>query len=299
MKPLFFLGFLLVFSLSLNAQNPSQLDDIKYYADIIANAGNPIHKERAHNEFSNSFDAWLRSDDFNQADLESIQWLSVKQPEDRSFTIITWQLELSENDNRYFGYILKDSQIHALNSTSFLEDLEYDVLSDKEWAGALYYNIHTIKKDNKNLYILFGYNAHKNYEHRKMADVLTFDAEAPTFGYELFKKQEPGERGVIKNRLILDYSSDANATLNFNPGLDMIVFDHLIPRIGRIPGQGPTMLPDGSYVGYKWDGEYFNYVDKIYSQTQNTPPMPKPVLGDKNKDNNIFGGKKKRNVKKN
>lgn len=294
-----FLGFLLGFSLLLNAQNPSQLDDIKFYADIIANAGNPIHKERANIEFSISFDSWLRSESYTLEDLESIQWLSVKQPEDKSFTIITWQLELNENDNRYFGYIIKDAKIIPLNSTPFLDDLEYDVLSDKEWAGALYYNIYTIKKDGKNLHVLFGYNAHKNYEHRKMVDVLTFDAGSPTFGYELFKKQEPGERGVIKNRLILDYSNDANATLNFNPSLDMIVFDHLIPRIGRIPGQGPTMLPDGSYVGYKWDGEYFNYIDKIYSHTQDTPPMPKPVIGEDNKDNNIFGGKKKRNAKKN
>lgn len=299
MKSSVFIGLLLGISMFLNAQNHSQLDDIKFYADIIANAGNPIHKERAQNEFSKAFDSWLHSEDFNQTDLESIQWLSVKRPEDLSFTLITWQLELSENDNRYFGYIIKDSKIIPLSNTSFIDDLEYDVLSDKEWAGALYYNIHTIEKDGKNLYVLFGYNAHKNYEHRKIADVLTFDSGAPTFGYELFKKQDPGERGVIKNRIILDYSNDANVTLNFNPSLDMIVYDHLIPRIGRIPGQGPTMLPDGSYVGYKWDGEYFNYVDKIYSQTQDTPPMPKPVLGDDAKGNNIFGKKKKRNVKKN
>jgi len=157
----------------------------------------------------------------------------------------------------------------------------------------LYYNIHTVTKNGQNLYVLFGYNAHKNYEHRKIVDVLSFDSDTPVFGSEIFKKQEPGERGVIKNRIILDYSSDANATMNYNPGLDMIVFDHLIPRIGRIPGQGPTMLPDGSYVGYKWDGEYFNYVDKIYHQTQDTPPMPKPVLGKDKKDQNIFGKKKK------
>ncbi len=299
MKSFLFFGLLFGFSLAINAQQINQLDDIKFYADVIANAGNPIHKDRANNEFSTLLDSWLRSKNFNQADLESIQWLSVKQPEDQSFTIITWQLELNENDNRYFGYLLKNDKIFPLKNAEFLDDLEYDVLSDKDWAGALYYNIHTVTKDEKNMYILFGYNAHKNYEHRKLVDVLTFDNGAPVFGNEIFKKQDPGERGVIKNRIILDYSSDANATMNYNPGLDMIVYDHLIPRIGRIPGQGPTMLPDGSYVGYKWDGEYFNYVDKIYHQTQEEPPMPKPVLGEGTKDQNIFGKKKKRNLKKN
>lgn len=295
-----FITILLVgFSFVAISQQINPLDDIKFYADVIANAGNPIHKERANAEFTSIFDKWLHSENFNEEDLESIQWLSVKQPEDKTFTLITWQLELNENDNRYFGYLLKDDKILTLKNGEFQDDLEYDILSESDWAGALYYNIHTVKKDGESHYILFGYNSHKNYEHRKIVDVLTFDGESVVFGSELFKKQDPGERGIIKNRIILDYSSDANATLNYNPGLDMIVYDHLIPRIGRIPGQGPTMLPDGSYVGYKWDGEFFNYVDKIYHQTQDSPPMPKPVIGEDNKSQNIFGKDKKRNLKKN
>ena len=305
MKSILFAGCFLLSSLFLSAQETTPLDDLKFYADVIANAGNPLHKERAHNQFAKLFDSWINSDAFNAEDLESIQWLSVKQPEDESFTIVTWQLEIDENDSRYYGYLLKDESIFQLQNTSFLDDLEYDVLSDKEWPGALYYNIHTVEKAGAKLYILFGYNAYKNYEHRKIADVLTFDSGQPVFGNEIFKKQDPGERGVIKNRLVLDYSSDSNASLNYNPKLGMIVFDHLIPRMGRVSGQGPTMLPDGSYVGYKWDGEYFNYIDKIYHQTQETPPMPKPVIGEDNKTNNIFGKErrkksdKKRKVKKN
>jgi len=291
-----FLGFTSVSS----GQEIDPLDDIKFYADVIANAGNPIHKERANAAFSELIDKWLHSENFNDSDLESIQWLSVKKPQDSTFTLITWQLEMNANDNRYFGYLIKDNNIFPLKNTEFLDDLEYDVLSDKDWPGALYYNIHMVTKNNQNLYILFGYNAHKNYEHRKFADVLTFENGSPVFGFEIFKKQDPGERGVIKNRIVLDYSSDANATLNFNPNLNMIVYDHLIPRIGRIPGQGPTMLPDGSYVGYEWDGEYFNYIDKLYHQTQEKPPMPKPVLGEDNKSQNIFGTKKRdRKLKKN
>jgi hypothetical protein len=299
MKSIFFLVLFTAFSFSGIGQHQNPLDDIKFYADVIANAGNPVHKERANAAFSKLFDSWLRSEAFSKADLNDIQWISVKQPQDLSFTIVTWQLELNENDNRYFGYLLKDNEIIKLTSTDIVEDIEYDVLSENDWAGALYYNIHTVKKDNKNLYILFGYNAFKNFEHRKIVDVLTFDNDLPVFGSEIFKKQEPGERGVIKNRIVLDYSSDSNATMNYNPGLDMIVFDHLIPRIGRLAGQGPAMLPDGSYVGYKWDGEFFNYIDKIYHQTQDQPPMPKPVLGEKEKGQDIFGKTKNRNLKKN
>lgn len=288
---------LVALSINVNAQlSRTTINDLNFYADIIANAGNPIHKQRAHDEFAKLFDQWLNSDDYNESDLESIQWLSVKKPEDESFSLVTWQLLKGGSDNHYFGYIIKDGKAHRLSSTNIDEDLEYNILGADEWAGVMYYNILTVTKNEEKIYILFGYDAHKNYENRKIADVLTFENDKPVFGYEIFKKQEGENRGVIKTRLVLDYASDSNVSLNFNPNLDMIVLDHLIPRMGRIPGQGPTMLPDGSYVGYKWDGEYFNHVDKIYHETQDEAPFPKPVLG--NDSRNILGKNKTESTKK-
>jgi hypothetical protein len=293
------LSIILTFlTINLHAQQTrTNVDDLNFYADVIANAGNPIHKQRAHEEFAALFDRWLNSDQFSMKDLESIQWLSVKKPEDESFTLVTWQLLKEEGDNHYYGYVLKDGKAHKLTSSDEDEDLEYDILSADDWAGVLYYNILTVYKDSKPIYILFGYDAHKTYENRKIADVLSFDDGKPVFGSEVFKKQEKGERGVIKTRLVLDYASDSNVSLNFNPSLDMIVLDNLIPRMGRMPGQGPTMLPDGSYVGYKWDGEYFNYIDKIYHETQAEAPFPKPILGKDSR--NIIGNNKKTKKKRN
>ncbi len=141
MKPFIILGFLLGFTLSMYSQQTSTVDDLKFYADIMANAGNPIHKERANSEFSTLFNEWLKSDEFNEADLESIQWLSVKRPEDESFILVTWQLEFEDKKSQHFGYLLKDKEIIQLKNTKFTQDLEYDVLSSEEWAGALYYNI--------------------------------------------------------------------------------------------------------------------------------------------------------------
>ena len=301
MKNVFLILLLFMLLPQSNAQEDFKVvDDLKFYADVIANAGNPIHRERANDKFSSLMDEWINSDAYTLEDLESIQWLSVKQPDDSTFTIVTWQLEIDENKNKYYGYLIKDNEVLPLKETTYLDDLEYDVLSNEDWAGALYYNILTVQKGNQNVYILFGYNAYKDYSHRKIADVLTFDAGKPVFGSEIFKSQKEGERAIIKNRLILDYSNDANVSLNFNPSLNMIVHDHLIPRLGRVPGQGFTLLPDGSYVGYQWDGEYFNYIEKIYDQTQEEPPMPKPILGKSAEKRDIFGKQKqKKNLKKN
>lgn len=277
------------------------VDDLKFYADIMANAGNPDHKQRAHDEFLDRFDKWINSSDFDKSLLSDIDWLSVKSPEDQSFTIVTWQLSKDINANSYYGYIIKNGKVTRLTASEDLGDMEYDVLSATDWAGVLYYNILTVQESGQNLYILFGYDAHQNYESRKIADVLTFDGDTPVFGKEVFKEKTEGRRDKIKNRLVLDYASDSNVSLNYNPSLKMIVFDHLIPRMGRIPGQGPTMLPDGSYVGYKWDGTHFNYIAKIYDQTQEVAPFPKPVLGSEADKRNIMGQnankKKKRRQK--
>ena len=184
---------LLLFALSFGVKGQlttSTINDLNFYADVIANAGNPIHKQRANDEFVKLFDIWVNSDQFNNGDLESIQWLSVKKPEDESFTLVTWQLLKGESDNHYFGYLIKDGKAYKLTNSDNDEDLEYNVLGIDDWAGVMYYNILTVNKANENIYILFGYDAHKTYENRKVADVLTFEDGNPVFGYEIFKKQK-------------------------------------------------------------------------------------------------------------
>lgn len=253
--------------------------ELGFYADVIANAGAPENRQKAHKQFKKLMDNWIESDDFSIDQAEQINWLSVKSPEDKSFAVITWQLKIDENDYSYFGYIWKNGKVYPLSEEKNMEDAEYNILSNNEWLGVLYYNLIPIKKGEQDYFVLFGYNGHKDYEHRKVADVLYFENDVPVFGTEIFKKQMEGERGVIKNRLILDYSVDANVSMNYNPTLGMIVYDNLIPVMGQIAGQGLTLLPDGSYSGYKWDGEYFVFVEKLYDQVLDDAPFPKPILG--------------------
>ena len=53
--------------------------------------------------------------------------------------------------------------------------------------------------------------------------------------------------------------------------------DHLINRMGRIPGQGETWLSDGSYEGYKWDGSMWVYDEKVFEQITEEGNYPRPV----------------------
>jgi len=268
-------GFIYLFTFSF-IQGQGIVDEISFFADITANAGIPEHRSKASVELEKNMEHWLSSDEFNTEDLEAMPFLSVKTPEDKSFYIVTWQLIDGLNQHSYKGYIIstEDGVVTKLNAENggIPKNVAYETRGEEDWYGALYYNILETEVDKTKAYLLFGYDGHKEYEHRKVVDVLTFDQGKPIFGAEIFKVENEGRRDDIKNRIIIEYSNDANVSLNFKEHLDMITHDHLISRIGRIPGQGPTMLPDGSYIGYKWDGKFWVYIDKIYNQVSEEPP---------------------------
>jgi hypothetical protein len=157
-------------------------------------------------------------------------------------------------------------------------------LSNTEWYGCLYYNL---RKQNDDSYLVFGFDASTALENRKIADVLTIKDDEVTLGSEIF--EDKNNKGSYANRLVLDYASDANVNLNYNPSLKMIVHDHLIKRMGRLPGQGPVDLPDGSYEGYSYHDGKWIYKEKIFNHTYDEAPRPKPVLDKKSGNPDIFG----------
>jgi len=144
----------------------------------------------------------------------------------------------------------------------------------------VYYDI---LKINETDYVLFGVNHLSKYENIKVAEVLSLeDAKEPIFGKEVFQKGAD-----TRSRLILRYADDASVSLNYNPTLGLIIFDHLIPRMGRIEGQGSTFLPDGSYEGYVPNENVWVYKEKLYDHIYEEAPRPNPVL-DKSKKG-VFG----------
>ena len=61
----------------------------------------------------------------------------------------------------------------------------------------------------------------------------------------------------------MEYKKEANTMLNYDPELDMIVFDHLISETEE-PEKKNTYIPDGSYEGFKWKDGQWVHVDKVF-----------------------------------
>lgn len=277
---------------SLNTLNT----DIVFYCDVMMNALEPTHRERAFQEFKPRFIAALSKNGSYDQSFEELKWISRKYAQDSSFRIFTWFVQRGDDDNRYHGILQKRNgtfyELHDGFKTS--EDAEEEEFLSDNWLGAMYYNIMDVSEANGHkYYILFGLNKWDRFENIKIADVLFFTSEGdPVFGKEVFHRKESGGEIRKLNRLMLKYSADAMVSLNFNPGMDMIVMDHLIPRMGRMQGQDLTLVPDGSYSGYVLEKGVWTFVDKLHTEVLDEAPRPKPVMENR-KNRTIFGKNKK------
>ncbi|MBK9256430.1 MAG: hypothetical protein IPM42_13165 [Saprospiraceae bacterium] len=267
-----------------------------FYCDVMIHAEEASHRQLAHDQFYPLLLKRLKKENAYNDLLTDLKWISHKKSEDNAFRILSWAVAVNEKEQKLYGVLQKkDGTTYELNDVFFTsEDLVVEEFDPQNWLGAIYYNIMDVKsEDNEKYYLLFGMRKWDQYENIKMAEVLHFTKGGePIFGKDVFLKTDKDGTKVTQSRLLLKYSADAMVNLNYNPGLKMIVLDHLIPRMGRVKGQESTLVPDGSYVGYEFDGKMWNYIDKLYTETLDEAPRPKPVL-DGRKQQSIFGKKQR------
>ncbi len=225
---------------------------------------------------------------------DRLKTISILYPRDSSFRVFTWQLYVNENDYRYYGAIQMNSpelQLHALIDRSHeVEDTEYEILSSQKWYGALYYNILDFESEEGTKYLLFGFDGSSFFNKRKVVDVLSFEKQKPLFGSPVFAEPSEGRPPLLKNRLVVNYSSEASSKLNYDEFLNAIVMDNLMAFGETI--DGPRMVPDGSYKGYQLQAGKWILIEKLFTQTQEKPPMPAPVLGkERKKRKDLFGNR--------
>lgn len=293
--------FLTVLGFFLSAYQPvaSQRDlqnleiQLAFHCDVMVNASESRHRLQAMENFNRDFFQALQKEQSFQYSFDSLKWISKMAPEDQSFRVFTWEVKVSDDEFRYFGVLQTRTGKTAWLTDRFeeSEDRADSEFLPEQWQGCMYYNLLTQRGDQKGepYYLLFGMRRSGRYENVKIVDPLFFTQEGDVyFGKPVFRKSSPKGENQVFHRLLFSYSSDAKVTVNFNPGMNMIMADHLIERVSRVSGQVKTMVPDGSYIGFESKNGYWNYIDKIATEVMETAPRPKPVL-DERKGKKIFG----------
>ena len=263
MKQGLFLFLLVITTLSVRAQELQQMEDeLKPLAYAILNEDQFLDRFKADSAFTRGLVKALRTPHSFRYRFDSLITISQQYAPDSSFRIFTWQIQMEDmNHFRQKGAIQMRTNdgslklIPLFDASKFTEAPFDSVRTNQNWIGAVYYNIIQTTYNNRKYYTLFGYDENDARSSRKLMEVMTFDANGnPQFGGRYFNYREDDIKPKQPAfRFCLEYKKDANAKLNYDPELNMIVMAHLVSEEGDNKKKH-TLVPYGTFEGFKWLG---------------------------------------------
>ncbi|MBY0245647.1 MAG: hypothetical protein K2Q03_09360 [Sphingobacteriaceae bacterium] len=268
------------FDLQDSLKKVDSLDIQKDEQKILANA-EFIKKLVAKLKNENSFD--------NDLELDTAYKISVLKSSDKKIKIFTWYLQLSDHSYRFYGCIQMATEDGSLKLFPLLDNGnnskdEQSIVSNKNWLGAKYYDIIPLN----NNYILVGWKGSNEITSKKVIDVLWFDKNEALFGKNIFSENNISSK---KNRIVFEYNKQNAMTLQYDPLIQTIVFDHLAPVDESKKGNYAFYVSDGSFDGYKITAENkLKFIENIILNNEiegainefENPKLKKPVLDKKN-----------------
>lgn len=176
---------------------------------------------------------------------DALEMVSIQESPDGQFRIFSWPIRLSDGSYLYYGTIqmrTSDGTLKLyplLDKTYEITDPDREIGTAKDWYGAQYYEI----IPHAGSYLLLGWKGHNPSITQKVIDVLTFDTERDIaiFGKKMiFDAPEYQEHA----RVIFRFATGISMHLSYQPGLNRIVFAHLVPSDPRYRGQFEHYGPD-------------------------------------------------------
>ena len=217
---------------------------------------------------------------------DSLETVSRIYGPDSTFRIFSWQFTRDENYFRQRGAIQMKTADGSLKLYPLLDMSDFTVApqdsvrTGQNWIGAIYYGVVMKTFNNKKYYTLLGYDDNNMRSTKKWIEVLSFDEKGtPVFGGPFFSiVSNDVKSSAPKARYCLEYKKEGRARMNYDPELDMIVYDHLESE-SREPDKAFTLVPDGDYQGFKWVNGKWLQIDKVfdYKLKDGEAPIPVPL----------------------
>lgn len=222
-------------------------------------------------------------------------YISIVEPSDQSFKIFSWPIinitGTFENANETYEYY-GAMQINApelklvglKDKSASMASPQMQSCAPDNWYGCLYYGS-TIKEfDGKKYYFLFGWDGNTTRSNRKIADVVTFEGDKPTFGSPVFNVYDDvANTFKMQHRFFLEYRKSATVNLRYESEQDLIIYDHLSNDDEKEQGftqKHSEMMPDGMYYGFRYENGVWKEVGQVLREYMQSAPVVKPVLGE-------------------
>lgn len=268
--------FLMLFiSASSSAQNIQYLELVKaesrlqnLFAELYSGSTSPA--DSLLNLIHEIMPEALSAEGAMQFPWKKLNQIGVITSDDKRIRIFTWHVVDDPDHYRYFGYIqvgLKKGRVKVYQLVDNLKAQRGLTRVDQttgDWYGKLYYRIVTRKYKRKQFYTLLGMDFNNTLSMIKTVEALEIQRNRPEFARELFFT---GKDNV--DRVIFEYSSQVAMTVNYDPELDMITFDHLVPLHPVYIGNYEFYGPDGSFDGLEFVTGTWVYREDLDARNQN------------------------------
>lgn len=269
-------------------------DSLKVFADSIVNGETASGRFRSDSQFIRSLVRTLKLPYSFYYSFDSLQTVSHLYAPDSTFRIFTWQYKKDEFLYLQEGAIQMRTpdgslKLFPLFDVSMFTGKPLDsVRSRKNWIGAIYYNIVEKKWQGKNIYTLLGFDDFSQTSNKKWMEVLTFNEEGePEFGGPYFSFKDDSVRKPVQYRFNIEYKKESGTRFNYDPEMDMVVYDHLIPE-GDEPQKKDTYIPDGDFEAFQWKNGQWLHVERqlfTYRLKDGQFPMEAKMLDDAGNSN--------------
>ena len=250
-----------------------QEDSLKVLADSLINGENPAIRLRADSQFVRTLVRSLKMKNSFYYPFDSLAGISRLYAPDSTFRIITWQYKKDDLVYLQEGAIQMNQpdgslKLYPLFDASMFTAKPLDsARTRRNWIGAIYYRIIEKSFQGINYYTLLGFDDYTRSSNKKWMEVLTFSRSngEPIFGGPYFSFQDDSIPKRMQYRFNIEYKKDAATRFNYDPQMDLILYDHLVPE-GDDPNRKDSYIPDGDFEGFKWKrkGGFWNKCDGQY-----------------------------------
>ena len=188
------------------------------------------------------------------------KFMSTIKSKDGFFRLFNWNIQLKNQKQHYDCWIyFPDRSIIKLKDTkNKSKNIEFISLEKQNWLGALYFDIIDLRKKNKIIYTLLGWDGNDMFSNKKVIETLIFKKKnLPQFGVPIFNYKD----GKTKRRVIFQYNKDSYMSLKHNliKKENYIVFDHLTPTSPNLKDFPDWYVTDLSFDAFKWEDSKWEF----------------------------------------
>jgi hypothetical protein len=285
-KLFFIVCIAIIWSAEVSGQSLTALEDsIQYYLREVATLKGAEQNE-ADERLQRLFRTSLLKTEVFQHPFSTVNAMSILTAPNGLFRIFNWNVPLENGTYRYNCFIVTIDEkksmckVFELKQSDKITQPETSSLSDKNWLGALYFDIIPVKSKGNDYYLLLGWDGNTSFSNKKLAETLYFQSGRPKFGLPVFKNDKKTYK-----RLQFEYKEDAVFSIGYYEDIKTLVFDHLGPLHPSMEGQYSQYVPMQNFDGYvltkgKW--EYKSDIDFKRSKKEKHQPYNDPAQLDMN-----------------